>query len=111
MTQADTIVIAREEYDRLLCARDELDDLRALAAYRTAPEDGMPHAFVTRLIDGEAPLRVIRDWRGLSQSALARMSGVNRVQIADIEAGRATGSVETLKKLAQTLDVTIDELV
>jgi transcriptional regulator with XRE-family HTH domain len=36
---------------------------------------------------------------------------VNRVQIIDIEAGRKTGSVETLRKLAQELGIDIDDLV
>ncbi len=43
--------------------------------------------------------------------ALAKASGVNRVQIADIEAGRGKGSVETLRKLAEALRVTIDDLI
>lgn len=39
-------------------------------------------------------------WRkqlGLSQAELVRQSGVNRIQIIDIEAGRKTGSAATLK--------------
>jgi mRNA interferase RelE/StbE len=43
--------------------------------------------------------------------ALFTTSGVNRVQIADIEAGRKSGSVETILKLADALGVAIDELV
>lgn len=35
---------------------------------------------------------------------------MNRTQIADIEAGRKTGSVATLKKLAGALAVAIDDL-
>lgn len=49
--------------------------------------EGLPHAFMRRIVAGEAPLRVWRDWRGLTQAALSARSGVNRVQIADIEAG------------------------
>ena len=59
----------------------------------------------------EPPLRVWREHRGLSQSALARGSGVNRVQIVEIEAGRNTGSVRTLGKLAGTLGITVDDLI
>jgi DNA-binding XRE family transcriptional regulator len=33
------------------------------------------------------------------------------VQIADIEAGRSKGSIDTMRKLADTLRVTIDDLV
>ena len=73
--------------------------------------DGLPHEFMKRLIDGEAPLTVFREWRDLSKLALANKSGVDRTQITDIEAGRKTGSVATLKKLADTLDIQIDDLV
>ena len=54
---------------------------------------------------------MFREWRELSQTALADQSGVNRVQIVEIEAGRKTGSVATLRKLASTLGVTIDDLI
>lgn len=106
----ETITIPRAEFDRLVEAAEELEAIRAVEAYHANPEEGVPHAFVVRLIDGENPVAVYRDWRGLSQSELARRSGVNRTQIADIEAGRKTGSVATLKKLAEALGVTIDDL-
>jgi mRNA interferase RelE/StbE len=44
---------------------------------------------------------------GLTQSA----SGVHRVVVADIEAGRKGGSVRSLKALAAALGVGIDDLV
>ena len=106
----DMITIPRAEFDRLVEAAEELEAIRAVADYHANPQEGVPHAFVVRLIDGENPVSVYRDWRGLSQSELARKAGVNRTQIADIEAGRKTGSVATLKKLAEALRVTIDDL-
>ena len=56
-------------------------------------------------------MRVWREYRALSQSALARASGVSRVQIVEIEAGRNSGSVHTLRKLADALRVTVDDLI
>lgn len=107
----DTITIPRAEFDRLVDAAEELDAIRAIEDYHANPQDGLPHRYMVRLIDGEAPLAVFRDWRGLSQSDLARRAGVNRTQLADIEAGRKTGSVATLRKLADALDVALDDLV
>jgi hypothetical protein len=46
---------------------------------------------------------------GLTQSGPARASGVHRVVVADIEAGRGGGSVRSLKALAGALG--IDDLV
>lgn len=73
--------------------------------------EGLPHEYMMRLIEGEAPLIVFRQWRELSSSKLATRSGVNRVQIVNIEKGNATGSIVTLKKLAETLNITLDQLV
>ena len=74
-------------------------------------EELVPASVVDRLIDGEPPLRVWREFRDQSQAALARASGVNRVQIVDIEAGRSSGSVHTLRRLADALSVAVDDLI
>lgn len=106
----EMVTIPKDEYLALLKAREDLDDVRAIEEFLIDPKEGLPHEFMTRLIDGESPLAVFREWRGLSQSALSRMSGVNRIQIIDIEKNGKSGSVATLKKLATTLEVTLDDL-
>lgn len=107
----EMITITRAEYDRLREAAEDLADIEAYDRAIAAGGESIPAEYVNRMIDGESPVRVYRDMRGMTQSALAAASGVNRVQIADIEAGRKTGSVETLRKLAAALRVTIDDLV
>lgn len=111
----DTITIPRAEYDRLCATAEELSDIQAALAVRASIETGseelVPAAIADKLIDGENPLKVWRGYRGMSQSGLARASGVSRVQIVDIEAGRATGSVRTLRSLADALRVALDDLV
>jgi DNA-binding XRE family transcriptional regulator len=111
----EMITIPRAEYDRLVEAAEDLADIAAYQRFKAAQAAGqeelIPAIFVNRILDGEAPLRVFREWRELTQTALADQSGVNRVQIVEIEAGRKTGSVATLRKLASTLGVTIDDLI
>ena len=111
----ETVTITRAEYDRLCATEEDFDDLRAALAVRDRIDSGteelVPAAVADRLIDGESPLKVWREHRALSQSALARASGVSRVQIADIEAERATGSARTLRALADALRVTVDDLL
>lgn len=112
---ADTIMITRDEYDRLRHAAEDLEDLRAYdrakARLASGEDELVPAVFARRIVAGESPLRVFREWRGLTQARLAELAQVNRVQITDIEAGRKTGSVETVKRLAEALGVTVDELV
>ena len=107
----EMITIPKAEFDRLIEAAQDLEDIKAIENYKANPQEGLPDKYMGQLIDGIAPVKVFRDWRGLNQSELARRSGVHRVSIADIEAGRKTGSVHTLKKLAEALNITIDDLV
>ncbi|UOM37176.1 helix-turn-helix transcriptional regulator [Acuticoccus sp. I52.16.1] len=111
----EMVSIPRAEYERLRTLAEDHADIveadQALAALRRGEDVALPGEFARRLFDGESPLKVFREFRGLSGSALAERSGVNRVQILDIEAGRSVGSVATLAKLARALDVTIDDLV
>lgn len=111
----DTVTIPRAEYERLCALEEEFADIQAAltveARIASGEEELIPAQVVDRLIDRESPLRVWREYRALSQSALARASGVSRVQIVEIEAGRNSGSVHTLRKLADALRVAVDDLI
>ena len=110
----EMITIPAAEYRALLGAATNLADLRAhdraMAAIARGDEELVPEAFTKRLIAGESPVRVWRELRGLTQAALSTASGVNRVQIANIESGAKSGSVATLRKLADALAVGLDDL-
>lgn len=111
----EMVSIPLSEYQRLLAAAEALSDLASYDAAKARLARGedelLPAPFADRLFDGESPLRVWREVRGLTQAALAQASGVNRVQIAEIESGRKSGSVATLQKLAQALRLAVDDLI
>jgi DNA-binding XRE family transcriptional regulator len=111
----EVVAIPRVEWEAL---RDRVEDLEdALVVERFRKEYGLdtdafiPEAVADRLLDGEAPLRVWRNHRGLTQEALAKASGVSRALIADIETGRKRGSIETTFALADALKLRPDDLV
>lgn len=110
----EMITIPLDEYRSLRAAAEDLADIgafdRAKAALASGTDEAVPAEVLKRLLAGESVLRVWRELRGLSQSGLAAASGVNRVQIADIEARRRNGSLETARKLANALGVSIDDL-
>jgi DNA-binding XRE family transcriptional regulator len=107
----NTITIDRSEYDRLVADSELLADIRAYDATMGTRDDGMPMEVFRRIIDGENPVRVIREWRGLAQAELARKAGIHRVQVHDIETGKSRGSVDTLKAVAEALGVAMDDVV
>lgn len=71
----------------------------------------IPAAIVDRLAAGEAPVRVWREYRGLSLRALAGQAGMSAAMLSDIENGKKEGSVRTLAALAHTLELGLDDLV
>lgn len=107
----EMVTITKQEYERLKEAAEDLADIVAFDRAVARDDEPIPLDTVKRMIDGESPLRVYRDLRGLTQTELGQRAQVNRVQIADIEAGRKAGSVETVRKLAQALGVTMEDLV
>ncbi|HKO08019.1 MAG TPA: helix-turn-helix transcriptional regulator [Alphaproteobacteria bacterium] len=64
-----------------------------------------------RLLDGESPVRVWREKRGLSQRALAAAAGVSPSHLAEIETGRKPGSKNALLAIAAVLEILLEELV
>ncbi|MEE4237375.1 MAG: helix-turn-helix transcriptional regulator [Anderseniella sp.] len=111
----EMVTIPKAEYARLKAlAEERVDVLEAteiLARIKAGAEELVPSSVVDRLLSGASPLEVWRQHRGMSQRQLAQVSGVNRIQIIDIEAGRKTGSVHTLKKLAEALGIDIEDLI
>ncbi len=111
----EMVTIPKSEFLRLKAIEEDMADLHSateiLERIKAGTEELVPAVVVDRLLDGHPPLTVWREHRQLSQAELARRSGVNRVQVIDIEAGRKTGSVTTLKKLAVALGVDLDDLV
>jgi DNA-binding Xre family transcriptional regulator len=99
---------------RLEEAEDENDALELrLAKVQDALFGGehIPAAVVDRLADGETPVRVWREHRGLSLRALAAKAGISAAMLSEIENGKKEGSVRTLAALARALGLDLDDLV
>ena len=99
-------------YDELCDALEDASDAEAMRQAATSGGQTFPSAFVQRLLlSGENRVRVWREYRGLSVSELARGAGVSTGHISAIENGKSTGSVQTLRCIAEALCTSIDALV
>ena len=91
---------------------DDAVDAETMQRAQARDEESFPSSFVERLLlSGENPVRVRREYRGLSASELARRVSVSNAHIAAIESGASTGSAQTLRRIADALDTAIDTLV
>ncbi|WP_426122304.1 helix-turn-helix domain-containing protein [Pararhizobium sp. PWRC1-1] len=114
----ELVVLSRNDYELLLRQSelaDDLEDLLAVKAYEArlaaGEEDRIPAEFVDRLIDGENPVRVWREVRGLSAKDLAAAAGISAAYISEIETGKKEGSISVLKAISRVLRIDLDDLV
>jgi len=111
----DMIVLSKADYEALLERAELAEDVAAVDAYQrklaAGEEEAIPEEFADRLIDGENPVRVYRELRGISAKALAERTGISAAFLSEIENGKKEGGVATLKRIASTLGVMLDDLV
>lgn len=108
-------VVDYDDYKALVEKAEMLEDIRDAARIQLAITEGgeelIPAEVVDRLLSGEHPLTVWREYRRLSMSSLAAMCGVSHAAISQIESGKKEPSVRLLKKLAAALQVDMDDLL
>jgi DNA-binding Xre family transcriptional regulator len=92
--------------------RDMVEDYEDAASFAgTRDQESVPDAIVGRLIDGENPIRVWREHRGLSLRSLAERVGTSPSVLSDMETGKSEGRPAVLRRIAGILDVSLDELI
>jgi DNA-binding XRE family transcriptional regulator len=104
-------VVPAETYERMIEDLDELDDLRAYDRAISKGQEFVPAAVADRLIGGENPIRVWREYRTMKASDLAATVGISKPYLSQLEHGGRQASHTVLRKLATALAVDIDDLI
>jgi DNA-binding XRE family transcriptional regulator len=102
---ADLVVVRPADLEELL------EDAAATAAFHsTRDQETVPEEVVNRLVAGESPIKVWREYRGLSQRALAARADLNFAYLSQLERGARKGPTETMRKIAEALDLEFGDL-
>lgn len=108
-------VLPYEEYLKLLEQAEMLEDIRdydeAKAELEKGEDELIPSEVVFAIIDGENPIRVWREYRGLTQQKLADAAGISKPYLSQIETGKRKGTTEILSAIARALEVSLDEVI
>lgn len=104
-------IVPIEIFERLIEAAEDREDIEELRRFRET-DDGfrIPGDIVFRALDGEHPVKLWREHRGLTVEALATKAGISKAYLSQIENGKRTGTVKTIKALASALDIPVDVL-
>ena len=91
-----------------------LADIQAYDEAQRAIADGeelVPSSVTYAILDGENPIRVWREHRGLTQQQVADLAGISKPYLSQLESGRRGGSIDVLSALARALGLSIDDLI
>lgn len=100
----DLIAMSLSTYEALCRAagHDGANGAGASAANDSVPtKDASPR---------QASVRVWREFRGMTQDELARKVGLSKSFLSEIENGKKTGSIRTLRSIADALDIELTRL-
>jgi DNA-binding XRE family transcriptional regulator len=74
-------------------------------------KDQLPFEVTQRIDRGESALTVLRTWRGFTGKDLAGLIGVSQSMVSQMEKNGKMGSAKTLRRLAHSLDISVDLLI
>lgn len=107
-------IIPYETYLQLVEQAEMLEDVRDYDAVKAALEGGeeelIPSEVVYALLDGDHPIKVWREYRGLTQGELAIRAGISVPYLSQLETGKRKGSFGVISSIARVLEITLDDL-
>ena len=106
----ETVTIPKARYEAMCQRLEDMNDILAAQA-SLSWGDGLPSEFAKRVMRGEHPVRVWREYRGMTALALAEAAKVSNTYLSEIETGKKPGSVEVYKAIAAALNVKVDTLL
>ena len=80
------------------------------AGIEAGTEELVPADVGNAPLDGANPVRVWRKHRGMSAKVLAEKAGIAPAYLSQIETGRREGTIETMRRIAIALDLTLGDL-
>ena len=109
----DYTVVPREEFEALrdTVDQDEMDIAVAGRVLEDADEEMVPFELAESIAAGVHPVRVWREYRGMTARSLATESGIAQSYLSDVETGKKPGSAKALKRVATALGIATDDLI
>jgi DNA-binding XRE family transcriptional regulator len=108
-------VVPYETYLQLVekaeMAQDVQDFDSAKAALERGDDELVPSEVVYALLDGENPIKVWREYRGLSQQETAENAKISVPYLSQLETNKRKGSLGVLSAIAKVLKVSLESIV
>lgn len=104
------VVLPLSDYEKLVDGVDIAAAERVKTDIAAGRDELVPADFADRILAGENRVRVWRSYRGTTAIDLANRTGLSQSYISEIETGKKEGSISAMKKIAEALNVDLDDI-
>jgi DNA-binding XRE family transcriptional regulator len=108
-------IIPYETYLKLIEKAEMLQDVqdydRVKAYLERGDDELIPSGVVYAILDGENPIKVWREYRGMSQQKTAENAGISVPYLSQLETNKRKGSLDVLSAIAKVLKVSLENIV
>lgn len=112
--KTEFVVLPVAEYEVLIEAVQDKMDQALISEFRnqlrSGEEETVPSHVAQALISGQSPVKIWREYRGMTQDALAKKTGISKAFLSQIETKKRNGGIKTLRALAEVLKVSVDDV-
>lgn len=108
-------VLPYESYAKMIeileDARDIADAKEIAARIERGEGEYFPSEVINAILDGENKIKIFREYRGITQEALAEKINKSVAMIRKLENGSSDGSISTIKAISAALKVDVEMLI
>jgi DNA-binding XRE family transcriptional regulator len=108
-------VVPYDTYLQLIEKAEMLQDIQdydnAKAALERGEDELIPAEVVDAIFDDANPIKVWREYRGMSQQELAEQAEISVPYLSQLETNKRKGSLGVLSAIAKALNVSLDMMV
>ena len=106
----EAVIVPRQTWDQMIESLEELEDIKLYDRAKAKNEKTIAYDELCRQL-GLSPLRYLRNLAGMTQSQLARKTGLSQSYLAKLEAGERNLAEQTRKKIARVLNLPGKKLI
>jgi len=108
-------VIPYSEYVKLQEAFDDAEDINDIERHIKAIQEGeevtVPGEVTFAILSGINPVRAWREHKQIKMNELAKRAGISSAYLSQIENGKRNPTIDTLKAIANELEIDIEMLI
>ena len=108
-------IVPYDTYLQLVEKAEMLQDIQdydgAKASLERGDDELIPAEVVNAILDGANPIKVWREYRGISQQELAHQVEISVPYLSQLETNKRKGSLEVLSAIATALNILLDTMV